>query len=422
MDLPQLSPRLPRYDDFDPIVPVWCATPGLSGAIHRFFDSSPFSPSGRYLALTRLRFENRLPAPGDPADVAIVDLESGAETILAETRGWDTQLGAQVQWGADDSELFFNDLDTVTWQPFGVKLDPFSGSRTKLDGTVYMVSPDGKWAASPCLLRTSMTQPGYGVVVPTKCRPGNRGASDSDGVYLTDTSSGACRLFLSFAEIVAAAPDAFPPELFDEGDFYGFHTKWNPQGTRLLFVVRWLSPRSGRRRRNAAIAIDVASRKVHVAVPPCVWSRGGNHPQWCPDGTHVTMNLNLGGEDLRFVRVRYDGSGRVALNDSIRGSGHPTLHPSGRYVLTDAKPNAPVAFEDGTVPLRWIDLQRGSETTVLRIRARPPFEGPRRALRVDLHPAWDRSFRRVAFNACPDGSRRVYVADLTTQIAAPGEA
>jgi hypothetical protein len=34
------------------------------------------------------------------------------------------------------------------------------------------------------------------------------------------------------------------------------------------------------------------------------------------------------------------------------------------------------------------------------------------ALRVDPHPAWDRSHTRIAFNACPDGKRRVFVADL----------
>jgi len=34
-------------------------------------------------------------------------------------------------------------------------------------------------------------------------------------------------------------------------------------------------------------------------------------------------------------------------------------------------------------------------------------------LRVDPHPAWDRAYRRLAFNACPDGTRRVYIADLT---------
>jgi hypothetical protein len=54
----------------------------------------------------------------------------------------------------------------------------------------------------------------------------------------------------------------------------------------------------------------------------------------------------------------------------------------------------------------------GTETTLVRIGIRPLAERATGALRVDPHPAWDRSFTRIAFNACPDGRRRVYVADL----------
>ena len=64
----KLSDRFPRYTDHDPLVPVWCVTPGEGRAIHRFFDTSPFSPSGRYLAVFRLPFEDRVPPPGEKGD------------------------------------------------------------------------------------------------------------------------------------------------------------------------------------------------------------------------------------------------------------------------------------------------------------------------------------------------------------------
>ena len=70
---------------------------------------------------------------------------------VAETRGWATQLGAQMQWGADDTQLFFNDMDCEAWQPFGVEMDVATGERRELEGTVYMVSHDGTKSASPCL-------------------------------------------------------------------------------------------------------------------------------------------------------------------------------------------------------------------------------------------------------------------------------
>ena len=74
-----ISDVFPRYTDFDPLVPVWCVTPNIDGCVHRFFDASSISPSGRYVGVTRLRFEDRMPKPGDSADVVLVDLE---ESVL----------------------------------------------------------------------------------------------------------------------------------------------------------------------------------------------------------------------------------------------------------------------------------------------------------------------------------------------------
>ncbi len=205
-----LSTVFPCYTRYNPTVPVWCVTPEIGGVIHRFFDTSPFSPSGRYIALTRLPYENRLPQAGDVAEVILVDLETGETRVISETRAWDTQLGAQVQWGANDNQLFFNDVDTLTWRPFGIKLDPFSGTTVKLDGTVYTISPDGHWAASPCLLRTGLTQAGYGVIVPPDSTPMNQGASTEDGDdSITNTATGECKMIVSIYEIVETL-NSFP--------------------------------------------------------------------------------------------------------------------------------------------------------------------------------------------------------------------
>lgn len=410
---PDLSTHFPRYAEFGPLVPVHCVTPDTDGCFHRFFDTSPISPSGRYLGVTRLRLEDRLPGPGDVAEVVMVDLETSETRVIAETRGWDTQLGAQVQWGASDEQLFFNDMDTEAWRPFGVRLNPLTGESQELEGTVYMVSPDGRWAASPCLLRTAITQAGYGVLAPMARVPLNEGASSEDGVYVTDTETGASRLLVSFEEILNAAEPGLDADEYADGDFYGFHVKWNPQGTRIMLVLRF-NPHDARKRRANVITMSADGSDLHVAIPAAEWTdKGGHHPNWCPDGEHVMMNLKMDGETMRFVTARYDGSDYGAMSGTLVGSGHPSLHPDGRHIVTDAYPTEPVAFGDGTTPIRLCDLDSGGGLHLARIQVVPPYTGERQELRVDPHPAWDYDFRRVAFNACPDGTRRVYVADCS---------
>ncbi len=387
--------------------PLWVTRVGR--VVHRFFDTSPFSPSGRWLALTRLPAEDRLPAPGDVAEVWLVDLSTGEERCVAETRAWDTQLGAQVQWGGSDSDLFFNDLSPENWRPYGLRLDPGGGACRRLDGPVYVVSPDGRTAVSPNLTNIGLAQPGYGVIVPPQAVKRNRGAAEDDGIWITDTEGGPGRLLVSIAELVGRL-HASDWDAWAGGDFYGFHLKWSPRGDRLMYVLRWLPHAAGLPPRREVITLDADGRRPRVALPAEAWALGGHHPNWAPDGRSITMNLRLReGEPLRFVRFSADGGERETLAPGRVGSGHPSLSRDGRHLLTDAYPHEAVSAGDGTVPLRWIELESGREREWLRLRANPPFVGPRRELRVDPHPAWSRDFSRVAVNAWDGVTRRVLV-------------
>lgn len=419
-----LSSRFPAYTDNSPDVPVHCVTPGEGRTIHRFFDTSPFSPSGRYMALFRLPYEDRLAQPGDSGDVLVVDLLEGTEAVVAQTRGWEPQMGPNLQWGADDETLLFNDVDCAGWQPHIVKLQWRSGDTWRLPGHLYHVSPDGRFAVGANMLCMRRTQSGYGVVVPDDRVPRNVGLTADDGLYMTDLDSGRCRLLVSLRSVVEQT--AQPDDLVEYAgrEVYGFHSKWNSRGDRLIFTVRHF-PDNGEDRfdalATATMRFDVYTLRpdgsdVRNAVPAVQWDKGGHHINWFPDGDNLSMNLNIDRRGMRFVRCRFDGTGLCSILESPVGSGHPTVHPDGRHILTDAYPAEPVAYADGSVPLRLIDIATGSERELVRMQTATEAQSRHPALRVDPHPAWDRSFRYVAFNGYADGTRRVYVADLGTKV------
>jgi len=415
-----LDAHFPRYTKYDPLVPVWCVTPQLDRCLHRFFDTSPVSPSGRYLAVFRMPSEEHFPEPGDKGEVWLVDLETGTQRMLAETAGWEPQMGANINWGGSDEELFFNDVDVQNWQPFAWKFNPLTNERQRMDGTIYHASPDGRWLISANPGTMQRTQPGYGVNLPQdKCRC-NIGAATDDGFYLTDTQTGKCRLLISIREIFARAYPQIQMDDIDRQEIYGFHSKFNPQGDRLMLSLRWypagdapgwnMFKTAPKQVRYAWVTMKLDGSELSCAVGPEEWEKGGHHATWFPDGKHISMNLTLDRQTLRFVQVNADGTELKTMSDQIIGSGHPTVHPNGRHLVTDTYTFEPVAFGDGTIPLRWIDLANETEQTAVRIHSK--VLSPDVTMRCDPHPAWDRSWRYVVFNAFANGTRQVFMADM----------
>jgi hypothetical protein len=173
----------------------------------------------------------------------------------------------------------------------------------------------------------------------------------------------------------------------------------------LLTAVQW-TPLAGGKRQRAVITMNRDGSDIRTAVTAAQWARGGHHINWCPDGIHLSMNLNNDDDPgLEIIRVKFDGSERRTIFK--HGSGHPSLHPNGRFMITDAYPGERVAFGDGSVPLRLIDTQRNTCTNIARIYV----SATSGEFRVDPHPAWHAG-RHVVFNGFAGGTRKVYIADL----------
>lgn len=375
--------------------------------IHRFFDTSPMSPSGRYLALFRFPFEDRSPQPGDTGEVVLVDMETGQERVVAQSRGWEMQMGANVQWGSSDNELYFNDVDTTTWKAFAVQLNPLTGKSRRLSGTVFMVSNDGKYLASYNLIASRYAQVGYGVVIPDKLTKRNIGPLETDGIDITNIVTNKTKRLVTIRQIYEKTVPAITIPNPQEYEYYCFQVKWNPQGTRLLTTVQW-SPIGGGPRRRAVITMRADGTDLRTAITPDQWAKGGHHINWMPDGEHISMNLNVDGKPgLEFITAKYDGSDlKMAFTP---GSGHPSFHPAGLpLVITDAYPEEPVSPGNGLSPIRLLHINTGTEESIYNIFV----SDAQGEFRIDPHPAWDRSGRYVIFNGYEGNTRNVFIADM----------
>src|SRR3546814_149891 len=147
----------------------------------------PWSPSGRYLALTKLPYQRRKPLWGDTADVCVVDLEKRAIRTVYCTRAWAFQVGANVQWN-DDTDRHLNTNDIIGGQPVCVRIDLDSGETVAFSGPKYDVAPDGKSVVSPYLPNMNVHQYGYAVPDPPSGKPKPFGPEDRlrEGLWRTD--------------------------------------------------------------------------------------------------------------------------------------------------------------------------------------------------------------------------------------------
>ena len=264
------------------------------------------------------------------------------------------------------------------------------------------------------------TQWGYGVVVPDSFVPEHSGPSPDDGVYLTDIASGGTRLLLSARETVERTMMAERRREYERSAVYNFHTKWSPDGTRLMFSLRFFPKTAGvfdamvklgGKLRFDVFTVRPDGSELYNAIPAAEWDKGGHHTNWSCDSRSLTMNLAIDRRRMRLCRCGYDGSNLRTIGD-FTGSGHPSFHHNGRWGITDCYINESFTAPDRSVPLWLFDLARGTERVLTRLDIATPGLEKSSNFRLDPHPVWCDHDNFLIFNAMEHGSRRVFIADM----------
>jgi hypothetical protein len=389
-------------------------TPPEQSYVHTYFDVTPFSPSQRYLAVTRLPFDDQYPVLGDQAEVCVIDLQEQSIRTVYKTRCWGYQTGANVNWGATDRHLYANDV--IDGQAVCVGIDLETTETLAYAGPLYTISPDESCVlAFPHELR-DVTQPGYGV--PPKVLNSFAtlppGASKTEGIWRTDLKTNGKRLLVSLADVAAKVPTPPPDE---GGTYYFWHTKFNRQGTRLMQVLRYIHPNAPEARNPMAFTFNPDGGDIRY-VPKtdrvAVWNGGGGHPNWHGDGIHIIRNMEPdGGDTTRFVQAKYDGTEFKILCEKLKGGGHPSVEPWGKYLITDEN-----GYVDGTavIKLRLVDLIAEEERCVCAIGTIDKKALKDTVFRLDGHPVWSRDYKKVSLQAAPEGRRQLFIVDLQNTV------
>jgi hypothetical protein len=229
---------MPEITDLN--APLRRLTPPRGHFFFGYYDVPAADAQDRHLCQEVL-FRDRFPTPEDVATIGHVPLPTpgAAEgdlpfTPFAETRAWNFQQGAMLQWLGGQS-------DTCLYNVFaGGRLGTCihnlaSGARRVLPLPVANVARDGTQALCINLSRVYDFRPGYGYEeVPDPFA--DVLAPAEDGVSVMDLATGRHRQVLSYAQLAEFL--ARERVLCEPRKLVVNHITFNPAGSRFMFLLR----------------------------------------------------------------------------------------------------------------------------------------------------------------------------------------
>lgn len=365
----------------------------------------PWNASGRHIVALRTGFHDRMPRPGETADIVLIDTADNYRVLaLDQTRAWNLQQGTMLSWNPDaaDAQFLFNDLDPETGAVFTVLYDivqrrrvreyRFGGESVANGG----VSPKGKYFAAANYGRISRSREIISYAGAGDATQGGPANPETDGLFRVDIATGERRLLVSCAQLQdlllntpknraqLGDPDRYP--------LYAHHTLWSRDGAWIFFVVRGEQDK----RPNAGCVV----RSDGTSLSPAPFS---GHPEWV-EGARLALPAKEPGYFHLYdvAAKRWDGrfGGPGVFPDTHDDN---ALSPDGRWFVGSHKPTPPECV---------YTLYRLSDGAWFRT---PPVrtKAGGGVCRVDPAPCWNRTSDALLVpGLAEDGSRQLFLVRL----------
>lgn len=361
--------------------------------IHAFFgyyNLNPVCANNRFLLIHSTAFGKRMPRPGEPAQIEVIDLHDQYKSYpVAQTYAWNWQQGAMLQWypfSGQDS-VIFNDVQDG--RLISRLLNVNSGKSEVIPRPVYALSSTKKTALSINFTRLHHVRPGYGYVA--LYNPQDiKSIPHDDGVWTVNIDTKQDHLLFSIKDLVASMPS----EETKKSIHWVNHLEFSPSGNRFAFLHRWFSGHSIRTRlmtSDLKSGIRCLLDTGHVS--HYTWKNNRDILVWANDNRHKQQYL-----------IVTDSDSDTKLSGFCPGlveeDGHPSYSPNGKYVLTDTYPS--------TLFMKKLLLIDASACSLHKLGQYFSPIDFRKGYRNDLHPRWVND-HLICFDSTHEGERAVYL-------------
>ena len=366
------------------------------GPKHHFFGYYgiyPWDATGKYHLCLQSDFHDRPPADGDSAVIGLIDMETGAFEAVAETQAWNLQQGSMMHWlpTAPDRLITYNARDDDRF--ISVIQDIHTGHKRLLPYPIAAITRDGHkalglnyarlWDMRPVVGYPGLTDPNADKMHP-----------DDDGLYIMDTATGEGKLLFSYED----ARDYLSsyPEIQNHKLWFN-HPFINRDDSRVAFVVVYWDDAGARRTVCLSMTLEGGDIRImnDLLTSHCDWRTSDVILGWftMKEGTSFFLVNDVTGE---YESVR---------PDILSRDGHCSFTRDGAWLLDDEYP------DDNDLRALFLWNMAEERLVVLGRFLSPPFF--RNEIRCDLHPRWSRDERQVSFDSIHEGSRQIYVIDVS---------
>ena len=353
-----------------------------------YYNISPANENGAVIYLN----VNQEKARGSLSSPAKIMLKQPNGNILqiAETDSWNWQQGCMLQWHPTiKNQIIFNNYDVNTNQYFSSVIDITGKLIREYEFPVNNVSRCGKFALGLNYDRLAVMRPDYGYFNRKDIKlPSN----EDDGIWNINLETGKVDLILTLEQLRQLSYSS----TMDGAMHKVNHIYINPDGTRFMFLHRWIGP-AGRFMRLITAkpeGSDLMILNGDKMTSHCCWLNDDQILSFCQVKSTVGY--------FKF----FDRTDKVELFDENMPvvDGHPSLSHDGNFIITDTYPD-----KSRMSYIYLFNLKDKQLRKIGRFHQPVRYKGE---MRIDLHPKWNVGGKTVFFESGHEGRRKLYCLSL----------
>jgi hypothetical protein len=353
-----------------------------------FFGYYNISPSNQVGDILFLEVEQEASRASMIEQASIMlRISSGETRQIARTVSWNWQQGCMLQWlPGSNGNILFNDYDPAADRYIAKVVDISGDPVARYDIPVNNISKCGSFALSLNYDRLAKMRPDYGYF---NKKDQTLPPDDQDGIWYLDLKTGDYKLIITLESL----KNLYYTPTMDGADHKVNHIDINPEGSRFMFLHRWVGPQGRYMRLITANpdGTDLCILNGDAMTSHCCWMNNDEILSFC----------DYKEERGYFKFIDRTQNVSIFSSEMPKVDGHPSISPNGEWIITDSYPDkARMSY------LYLYSIKNDQVVKLGRFHQSLSYKGE---MRVDLHPKWGIDSKTIYFESAHCQFRKLYV-------------